>query len=179
MPSMFRYLLLLLGTAVVTAAFSLLSSRVQASGAMPRIELSADNIGPRPIEDLTEQSITRDYAFAWKTMTEALHKNRVDLLDGYFTGFAKDNLSQLIAEQKQTGIRIHYDDRGHKLDAFFYSPNGDAMQLRDRAQVEIQVLDGDKVIHREQVSLQYMVLMTPGADRWLVRDLETTSEAQP
>jgi len=27
--------------------------------------------------------------------------------------------------------------------------------------------------------LQYLVLMTPGADRWLVRDLETTPEVHP
>ena len=53
-----------------------------------------------------------------------------------------------------------------------------AMQLRDRAKLEIQVLDGDKMVDRQQVNLQYMVLMTPGADRWLVRDLETTPEAK-
>ena len=45
--------------------------------------------------------------------------------------------------------------------------------------LDIDVMDGDKVIHSEQVNLQYIVLMTPGADRWLVRDLEIMREAKP
>ena len=112
-------------------------------------------------------------------MARALAENRSDLLDAYFTGFAKDNLARRIADQKRTGINTRYIDHGHKLEAIFYSPAGDAMQLRDRARVEIQLLDGGNVIHREQVNLQYLVLMTPGADRWLVRDLETTPEVHP
>src|SRR5204862_8120549 len=102
-----------------------------------------------------------------------------DLLDGYLTGFAKDNLAQLIAPQKQTGVHIHSDGRGHKLDALFYSPSGDAMQLRDRAQLGTEVRDGGKVIHNQQANTQHLVLMTPGADRWLVRDLVTTPEVKP
>jgi hypothetical protein len=50
------------------------------------------------------------------------------------------------------------------------------MLLRDHAQLEIQILDGDKVIDREQLNIQYMVMMTPGADRWLVRDLRAAPE---
>jgi len=76
-------------------------------------------------------------------------------------------------------VRIRYDDRGHKLDALFYSPSGDAMQLRDRAQLGSEILDGGKVIHNEEANMQYLVLMTPGADRWLVRDLVTTPEVKP
>ena len=53
------------------------------------------------------------------------------------------------------------------------------MQLRDRAQLGIEVLDGGKVIHNEQGNVQYLVLMTPGADRWLVRDFVTTPEVNP
>jgi hypothetical protein len=59
------------------------------------------------------------------------------------------------------------------LEGLFYSPAGDAMQLRDRAEFEIETLDGDKVIDSEHSSFNYMVLMTPGADRWLIRDLES------
>ena len=174
-----RRLLLLLAAGLIIVCFSFLQSQIHAAGALPQVELNADNIGPRAIEELTSKTIVRDYANAWKTMAEALDKNRPDLLDGYFTGFAKDKLVQLIAQQKQTGVRITYDDHGHKLEAFFYSPSGDAMQLRDRAQLGIAVRDGDKVIHNEQASTQYLVLMTPGADRWLIRDLVTTPEVKP
>src|SRR5438270_13675807 len=105
-------------------------------------------------------------------IAQALEKDRSELSDGCFTGFAKENLSQVVDDQKKSGIRVHYIDHGHKVRALFYSPSGDAMQLRDTAQLEVQVLDGDKMVHQEQVALNYLVLMTPAADRWVVRLLE-------
>jgi hypothetical protein len=111
-------------------------------------------------------------------MAQAIAQNRLDLLNGYFTGFAKDKLTKRIEDQRKAGVHVRYTDRGHKLTGLFYSPAGDAMQLRDEAQLDIQILDGDKVIHSEQVTLHYMVLMTPGADRWLVRDLQTTPDVK-
>ncbi len=120
--------------------FTSLWSQESADDSLPKVALVADNVGPRQIEELTSKSVPRDYAYAWKTMAEALEGNRPNLLGAYFAGFAKDNLVQRIADQKRTGIHV---------------------------------------IHREQVNLQYLVLMTPGADRWLVRDLETTPEVHP
>jgi hypothetical protein len=159
--------------AIMCTSFLSLPARSAEDG-LPNVELNADNISPRPIEDRTSEVIPRDYAHAWQTMIAALEQNRTDLLDGYFTGFAKENLAKLISDQKRTGIQVRYVDHGHKLDALFYAPAGDAMQLRDQARLEIQILDGGKLIHNEQISQTYLVLMTPGADRWLVRDLETT-----
>jgi hypothetical protein len=46
------------------------------------------------------------------------------------------------------------------------------MQLRDHVQLDVQILDGGKVIYEEPLSADYMVLMTPGADRWLVRQIQ-------
>jgi hypothetical protein len=143
-----------------------------AADALPQVHLNADEIAPRPIEELTGKNITRDYAYAWQTLAQALDQNRAELLDGYFAGFAKSTLAHLVADQKKSGLRIHYLDHGHKVNAFFYSPNGDAMQLRDEAQLEIQVFDGSKMIRQEQVGLHYLVIMTPAADRWVVRMLE-------
>jgi hypothetical protein len=69
---------------------------------------------------------------------------------------------------------VRYTDHGHKLNVLFYSPNGDLMQIEDDAQLEMQILDGSKVIQSQPLRVRYMVLMTPGADRWMVRDLEST-----
>jgi hypothetical protein len=149
------------------------------SSALPEVQLSARDLQPRPIEDLAQKSIARDYAYAWKTLASALDENRPDLLESYFTGFARNNFSQLIGDQKRTGVRVHYIDHGHKLNAVFYSPAGDAIELRDQAEMEIQILDGSKTVHSEQVRLEYLVLMTPGADRWLVRNLETAGGPRP
>jgi hypothetical protein len=44
--------------------------------------------------------------------------------------------------------------------------------LLDKATVEQQILEGNNVIHQENSTRQYLVLMTPGADRWFVRSLE-------
>jgi hypothetical protein len=164
---------IVMGIVMTSASMGLLPS-VSAEKDLPRVQLNADNIAPRPIEDRTREVVPRDYAHAWQNMVQALDQNRADLLDAYFTGFAKDNLTKLISDQKRTGIHVRYVDHGHKLDALFYGPVGDVMQLRDRAQLEVQILDGTKLIHSEQLTETYLVLMTPGADRWLVRDLEST-----
>ena len=163
--SVFYGLLLFACVAPSTAAFG--------ADALPSVRLNADSISPRPIEELTGKNIARDYAFAWQTLAQALDQNRADLLEGYFTGFAKEAFARAVADQKKGGIRVRYIDHGHKVSAIFYSPSGDAMQLRDTAQLDVQILDGDKMVHQEQVALNYLVVMTPAADRWVVRLLET------
>jgi hypothetical protein len=147
-----------------------------ASEEVPRVELNADNIGPRPIEELTSKSVPRDYAFAWQTMEQALEENQPALLEGYFTGLAKQDLVQRVNSQIKAGLHTRYEDRGHKLEALFYSPAGDAMQLRDRAQLDIQIFDGSKVIYEGPMAMEYVVLMTPGADRWMVRQIQASSK---
>jgi hypothetical protein len=53
------------------------------------------------------------------------------------------------------------------------------MELRDRVQLEVQIFDGSKVVSDEPVNLDYVVLMTPGADRWMVRQLQAVQEQKP
>ena len=172
MSAPLRYSLLTGIFALLVCAIAALHLRAAADTEVPRVEFSADNIGPRQIEDLTSKSVPRDYGFAWQTMEQALNENRADLLDGYFTGIAKQDLGERVKSQSKSGLHTRYQDRGHKLDAIFYAPAGDALELRDRAQFDLQVLDGDKVIYEEPVDVEYIVLMTPGADRWMVRQLQ-------
>jgi hypothetical protein len=144
-----------------------------AADGLPSVVLNADQIGPRaPIEELTGRNIARDYAHAWQSLALALKENRPQLLEGYIVGFAKDNFARRVAEQKKAGLHVRTIDHGHRLVAGFYAPNGDAMQLHDTAQLEIQVFDGDKMIQQETIAAHYLVLMTPAADRWVVRLLE-------
>lgn len=143
---------------------------------LPQVKLNADGIAPRSIEELTGRNVTRDYAYAWRDLAAASQSNRPALLNDYFTGFAKDKLTQRIADQRRTGVTIRYTDHGHNVKAFFYSPDGGEMQLLDNAQLEIEVLDGGKMIHQETVTQSYLVLMTPGADRWFVRSLDPVAK---
>jgi hypothetical protein len=172
MSAALRYSLLAITFGLLVCAVAALHLGVAAESEVPHVEFNADNIGPRQIEDLTAKSVPRDYAFAWQTMEQALHENRPGLLDGYFTGTAKQDLGERVASQNRSGIHTRYQDRGHELEAIFYAPAGDAMRLRDRAQFDLQVLDGNKVIYEEPVKAEYIVLMTPGADRWMVRQMQ-------
>jgi hypothetical protein len=156
---------------MAVAALPLLR-RVAAADAASNIKLDVSNAGPREFEEQTQKSIVRDYGRAWATMRSALDQDNARILDQYFAGVAKDKLSQAISEQQRSGVRVRYVDRGHSLHALFYSPEGSAIQLRDDAQLEMQVLDGDKVVHSEQLTQPYLVLFTPAEDRWKVRLLE-------
>ena len=145
---------------------------------LPQVRLSTDSIGPRSIEELTEKNVARDYALAFRDLESALSYNDAVMLADYFTGFAKDTFTQRISSQQAAGIHVRYTDRGHNLSAVFYSPDGGEMQLVDHASFDIEVFDGSKLIHQEDVSQKYLVLMTPGADRWLVRSLEPVPDSQ-
>jgi hypothetical protein len=139
---------------------------------LPQVNLNVSSAGPRDVEDTTEKAVARDYARAWSSMITALSDNRPDVLDADFVGVALDTLKERVNQQRQSGLHTRYVDRGHKLDAVFYSYEGSAIQLRDTAQVEVQYLDGDKLLHSEQRTENYTVVMTPGENRWKVRVLQ-------
>src|SRR5438309_11183765 len=84
--------------------FTSLWSQESADDSLPKVALVADNVGPRQIEELTSKSVPRDYAYAWKTMAEALEGNRPNLLGAYFTGFAKTILCHGMATKSSRGM---------------------------------------------------------------------------
>ncbi len=147
--------------------------QMRAAATDRHITLDVNNAGPREFEDQTQKSIVRDYGRAWNTLETALENNNAKVLDQYFVGVAKDKLAQAVAQQQKSGVRVHYVDHGHALQAVFYSPEGSAIEARDTAQLELQVLDGSKVVHSEELTQSYLVLFTPAEDRWKVRLLET------
>jgi hypothetical protein len=166
-----RTLLRLLSTVTFVAAASLWAI-AQAS---PQVHLDADGLTPRPIEQLTGSSIVRYYAQAWGDLATAMDSGQTGRLGEEFVGFAKDRLTKRIAEQKVAGLHIRIVDHGHQLRAVFYSSDGTSMQLIDHAQLEVQTFDGDRLLDTDTMPREYMVLMTPGADRWYVRDLQEVS----
>jgi|SRR5579863_8248322 len=169
--SLFHRRLPVTAAIVCLCLFGLRIDRV-AAGSLPQVELNANAAGPRAIENLTAQAISENYRHAWQNLSEALDSNSSHSLDLYFGGTARAQLGQALAEQERTGLRSRYLNQDHKLEAVFYAPEGDVMELHDTTQCEIQVLDGGKVIHDEQAVLHYVVLMTPAADRWVIRQLQ-------
>jgi hypothetical protein len=160
--------------AIVTLSTNLPGSPIRVHAAsLPKVTLHAESIAPRTIEQRTGEMVTHSYAQAWQDLADCLDTNRTDLLGNYFTGGAKLRLTHLIADQRKGSLRTHYEDHGHEVRAVFYSPDGGEMQLEDRVQLEVQVFDGQKLIYSATAPGKYLVLMTPGPDRWYVRSLES------
>jgi hypothetical protein len=136
------------------------------------VQLNSRQAGPRTIETLTERAIVRDYRSAWSGMALALESNTADPIGGQFTGAAKQLLNDTVASQRKSGLRQQYSNQIHKLEAVFYAPEGDVIELQDTFECQRQVLDGAKVVNDEHMVVHYVVLMTPSADRWVVRHLQ-------
>lgn len=140
--------------------------------AKPNIQLSAEKTQPRALEDTTQKAVLRDYTAAWQAIAAALNNNTTAPLSDNFTGFALDKFTQKIKDQRSTGIKTRIVDHGHHVEAIFYSSDGSAIELRDTASLETQVLDGSTVLHSDNAQVQYLAVMTGAADRWQVRVLE-------
>jgi hypothetical protein len=158
---------LLLGLALL----AFVGMRLNAANATPSVTLNVGSVGPRDLssEEQTQKAIVRDYDKAWKTLNQALSDNAPGALGDIWVGIAKDKLLAQINDQKSSGVTTKYIDHGHKLDALFYSAEGSALEFRDTAQVETQVLDGSKVVANDTATVHYLVVMTPTADHWQVR----------
>src|ERR1035437_9554897 len=119
--------------------------------------------------------VPRDYRHAWHAMAAAMEENKAGLLGSDFVGLAKDQLSQAIVDQSKSGLKRGYIDHGHQVRVVFYSPDGSAMGLHDPVRIEIQLLDGVKVVHSDQGTFYFLTLMTPAENSWKVRLLESVS----
>ena len=170
-----RRMIWLAGSVSAVLAVALLapgtSDSVHAASA-PSVSLNVSQAAPREVEDTTQRSVARDYAAAWQAMADALDQNRADLLAANFIGTADEKLAAGIAEQRKNGLHQRIVDKGHKIDVIFYSPEGSAMELHDTARLELQVLDGSKVIHSETATLHYVTLLTAAENSWKVRVME-------
>ena len=150
--------------------------RAFAADSSPQVTLNVAKVAPREVETLTQRSIVRDYKFAWANLELALESNSTGPLNGLFVGPANTSLNETVGSQKRDGVTSRYLNQSHKLDAIFYAPEGDVMELHDTAEYDFQILDGSKTIHSEHATVHYIVLMTPGADRWVVRQLQSVPQ---
>ena len=161
-----------LAFAVAVGAITLLPGHPTYAASEPSFSLNVQNAGPREVEDTTQRAVARDYAAAWQTMTKALAENRANILGANFIGNANEKLTAAIEAQQKNGLHQQIVDRGHTLEAVFYSQEGSAMELHDTAQVQLQLMDGSKVIHSEDATIYYVVLLTAAENSWKVRVLE-------
>lgn len=166
--------LLRLALTLATSVLLVLSLPLPESWAasLPAVSLTVEHAAPRQMEETTEKAVARDYAAAWQAMAEALEENRADLLSANFVGTANNKLTATIHEQSRAGLRQHIVDQGHTVDAVLYSPEGSAIELHDTAHLQLQIMDGTKVVHSENVTLHYVALLTAAENSWKVRVLQ-------
>jgi len=169
-----RLLILTFGVVMVISGAVPLLKRILAD-TKPSVQLEVKNAQPREVEDVTQNAIVRDYTLAWQAISTALANNSLQPLNDNFAGFALDKFTQRVKDQKQNGLTTRIVDHGHKVEAIFYSPDGAAIELKDTATIETQVLDGGTVIHSDRAQIQYYAVMTSAEDRWKVRVLESTT----
>lgn len=167
-----RFAILLAGLALMISGLTPLVLRALAADNGPAVTLKSEGVQPRELEDTTEKAIQRDYSAAWKAIASGLSNNDVNALDAGLVGFARDQFAAAIDSQTKTGVKVRYTDKGHQVEAVFYSPDGSAMQLRDTAKLTREVLDGDKVLSRDEVTAHYIVIMAVTEDRWKMRSIE-------
>lgn len=138
----------------------------------PQVTLDITKAAPRAVEPLTERALLRDYKFAWANLALALESNSTDPLNGLFVGNASKWLGEAVDHQRRSGLTSRHLNQSHRVNAVFYAPEGDVIELHDTAEYDYEMLDGSKSIHSEHAVVHYIVLMTPGADRWVVRQLQ-------
>jgi len=149
-----------------------LSHILVAADDSPTVSLDVAKATPRTVESLTERAILRDYKFAWASLSRALEANTTSPLNGLFAGTANTSLRQLVTSQRRSGVTSRYSNQNHKVKASFYAPEGDVIELHDTAEYDLQIFDGSKTLHTEHAVVHYVVLMTPAADRWVVRQIQ-------
>jgi hypothetical protein len=132
--------------------------------------------GPRHLPEQTAAAAIRDYLQSWQSLRAAFEQNRADLLDPDFVGTARDKLTDTIQQQANLGIRTHYQDRAHDLQIVFYSPEGLSIELTDKVEYDVQVLDHERVKTIQHLSARYVIVLTPAEVRWRVRVFQAALE---
>ena len=172
-PKLARVLVLSAGVILMLSGAVPLAKRILADS-KPAVHVDFSQAAPREVEDTTQQAVVRDYTAAWKGLSTALSHNSLAPLAENFTGFALNKLTERVKEQQQNGLSTRIIDHGHKVEAVFYSPDGSAIELKDTASLETQVIDGSNIIHSDQAQVHYYAVLTGAEDRWKVRVLEST-----
>jgi len=132
----------------------------------------ADLHGSRPVSEQTSAAVIRDYLQSWQSLRSAMEQNRADLLEPSFVGMARDKFAETVQQQAVLGIRTKYQDSSHDIQIIFYSPEGLSMELTDKVDYDVEVIDHDHIKTKQRISARYVVVMTPAEVRWRVRVLQ-------
>jgi len=155
--------------------WTVMTAAAVSASAQATVRVKTANLqGSRPLQEQTGAAAIRDYLQSWQGLTVALEQNRADLLDPDFVGSAKETLAATIQQQVALGIKTHYQDRAHDVQIVFYSPDGLSIELTDKVEYDVEILDHDRVKTAQHVSARYVIVLTPAEVRWRVRVFQGT-----
>lgn len=160
---------------LIFCAFLILSSAIGVSQESVRIETPA-LLGPRSLPEQARTAVIRDYLQSWQSLRAAFDQNRPDLLSPAFVGTAQDKLAGTIQQQVALGISTRYQDRAHDLQIVFYSPEGLSIEIIDKVNYDIQIIDNGRIKTVQNVTSTYVIVLTPAEVRWRVRVFQAESE---
>ncbi len=132
--------------------------------------------GPRPLQQQTADAVVRDYLESWQSMGKALGQNSAAALDRDFVGDAMKKLTKTVQQQSRMGVRSEYSDQSHDVQIVFYSPEGLSVELTDKVEYDVRILDHDKLQTTQHVTTRYVVVLTPTEVRWRVRVFQAVPE---
>jgi hypothetical protein len=139
----------------------------------PSVQVDLSNLqSPRPLQKETQNAAIRDYLKAWRSLGEAFARNQPELLDADFVGTARQKFGDAIQEQVAGGISTRYQDRAHRIQIVFYSPEGLSIQIVDNVDYVVDVSSGDKLHSQQLMHARYVAVLTPAEVRWRVRLLQ-------
>jgi hypothetical protein len=161
----------------ILIACSILAAIFVSASDQPAVRVEpTESLGPRTLEKQTKAAVIRDYLQAWSSFSRAFEQNRADILDADFVGVAREKLEETIREQAKLGIQTRYRDGAHDIQLVFYSPEGLSLQLVDKVEYDVQILDREKVVTTGHVRARYVAVLTPTEVRWKVRVFQAEPE---
>jgi hypothetical protein len=137
---------------------------------LPKVTWEELNNEGRTMEPQTLKTIEKHYLFSWLIKNNALKNNTTEGVEDYFTENTRENIYQIIKNNKSQKTTIESTTLSHNPTLEFYSEDGQQIVFTDRNVIEFQHIYKDKkLISSVQDTATYKVLMLLEDGFWRVR----------
>lgn len=139
---------------------------------LPKITWKKDGNEGREINEQTLNSIENDYLDAWYVKHIAYKTNLKNGIDDYYTESARENIFNLIKQNKVNNIAVESTTLQHNTNILFFSEDGQLVVLEDKNVVEYKkVLEQDTIVLETTESATYKVILLLEDGFWRIRHL--------
>ena len=133
---------------------------------------SLENEG-RPMDKETQKNIEEDYLDAWYIKQVALHTNRTDGIDDYYTKHAREVIYNYVKFNTQNNTYIKSTTLNHQLKIDFFSADGKLIALTDEYVTEYRKVFKEDILLDEFKDVStYKIIMLLEDGFWRIRHLK-------